>query len=318
VSDTKRDGGAGGTDASGDRDARTSGDGGVDGPQPVFVGDVQGCAEELEELIERLEDKYGDDFLLYSVGDLVNRGPGNLHVLTRMRALVEDGRAQPVLGNHEIHLVAVAVELRPLGERDTFGDVLGSAERDDWVEWLRRRPIAVSGAIGASPFALVHASVHPDWDLATLRREAARVEAELGAEDLDVTWRLLAGRPAEAEPGSVRDVLGRILTCRSVRRAEKWTSAVPNGEGVPWHEAWSKREHGYGIVYGHWALQGLHVAPGLRGLDTGCVHHGRGRDGFLTAWLPGPAPADAPERAAFEVPDARFWQVPARYQYYRW
>jgi hypothetical protein len=64
-------------------------------------------------------------------------------------------------------------------------------------------------------------------------------------------------------------------------------------------------------VYGHWSLQGLHVARGLRGLDTGCVHHGRGRDGFLTAWLPDPA-ADEP----FGLPDAAFWKIPARRAYY--
>jgi diadenosine tetraphosphatase ApaH/serine/threonine PP2A family protein phosphatase len=74
---------------------------------------------------------------------------------------------------------------------------------------------------------------------------------------------------------------------------------------------WSARSHGYGIVYGHWALQGLHVAPGLRGLDTGCVHHGRGRDGVLTAWLPDPS-AQTP----FDVPDDRFWQEAARRAYY--
>ena len=78
-----------------------------------------------------------------------------------------------------------------------------------------------------------------------------------------------------------------------------------------WHEVWRERAHPYGVVYGHWALQGLHVAPGLRGLDTGCVHHGRGRDGFLTAWLPDPNAAQP-----FDVPDERIWQVPARRPYY--
>jgi hypothetical protein len=87
---------------------------------------------------------------------------------------------------------------------------------------------------------------------------------------------------------------------------------------VPWHRAWSARGHDYCVVYGHWALQGLHVARGLRGLDTGCVHHGRGRAGMLTAWLPGLARGGAAGEAAswpFDVPDDRFWQVPALERY---
>lgn len=294
----------------------------ADAPQIVFVGDVQGCSDELDELLARVCAAFGDDgFVLHSVGDLVNRGPGTLRVLTRMRALEEAGRAVSVLGNHELHLIMVALELRELGERDTFGDVLESAERDDWLAWLRTRPVAVTGTLGpaslASPFAMVHASVHPEWDLEQLAREAARVERELGAADIEVTRRLLGRDVGDAEPGSPRDVLGRLVSCRSVKRGG-WSSGVPNGEGVPWHEAWAKHEHDYGVVYGHWALQGLHVAPGLRGLDTGCVHHGRGRDGFLTAWLPNARSQAAPGRDVFDAPDERFWQIPARSRYYLW
>ena len=297
----------------GEDDAR----GAADGRRLVFVGDVQGCIDEFDELLARLRDAFGEDgFTLHSVGDVVNRGPGTLRVLERMRELVVAGRAVNVIGNHELHLVMVALELRQLGERDTFDDVLESSECEDWVDWLRGRPLAVTGEIGDSPFAMVHASVHPEWKLDQLVREAARIERELGADDIESARRLLAESPGDAEPGSIRDVLGRVVSCRSVKR-DQWSSAVPNGEGVPWHEAWSKAEHDYGVVYGHWALQGLHVARGLRGLDTGCVHHGRGRDGYLTAWLPDAGPAQGGERRdAFEAPDERFWQIPARSGYY--
>ena len=96
--------------------------------------------------------------------------------------------------------------------------------------------------------------------------------------------------------------------------AGAWSSEPPEllGEAYrPWHEAWAARGHGYGVVYGHWALQGLHVAPWLRGLDTGCVHHGRGRRGVLTAWLPDPT-AETP----FAAPDENLWEIPARRSYY--
>ncbi len=285
-----------------------------DAPQPIFVGDIQGCADEFDELLARIHDRFGDEFFLHAVGDLINRGPGNLRVLSRMRALEEAGRGQCVLGNHELHFLMVALGLREVGERDSIMDVVESVERDDWVHWLRTRPLVVAGTIGASRFALVHASVHPDWGLDTLLREAATVEALLGHSDLGKARTLLAERPDRAPAGSPRDVLGRLLTGRSTR-GERWSSALPDGANVAWHADWSKRGHDYGIVYGHWALQGLHVAPGLRGLDTGCVHHGRDRDGMLTAWLP-TAP-DGSSTSAFAIPDDRLLQVRAHRHYYR-
>jgi hypothetical protein len=134
------------------------------------------------------------------------------------------------------------------------------------------------------------------------------VEARLGDSDPRELERLLAADRARDED---RDLLGRLTSCRSVGASDAWSTEPPDAGEVAWHERWSARGHRFGVVYGHWSLQGLHVARWLRGLDTGCVHHGRGRAGMLTAWLPAPDD-DRP----FEVPDARFWQVPARRAYY--
>ncbi len=82
---------------------------------------------------------------------------------------------------------------------------------------------------------------------------------------------------------------------------------------MPGHELWAANAHDYGLVYGHWSMQGLHVAPRLRGLDSGCVHHGRGRDGFLTAWVPDTAQRDPFAATAAE---ASLWLIPANRAYY--
>jgi hypothetical protein len=110
------------------------------------------------------------------------------------------------------------------------------------------------------------------------------------------------------------DRLGRFVSARSALAGGGWSPEPPERltDAEPWHAAWLRAGHDYGVVYGHWAVQGLHVAPRLRGLDTGCVHHGRDRDGFLTAWLPDPRAPDP-----FAVPDAHFWQVRAHRPYYR-
>jgi bis(5'-nucleosyl)-tetraphosphatase (symmetrical) len=277
--------------------------------QPIFVGDVQGCAEELGELLGRARADYGDRFELWSVGDLINRGPGNLEVLRRLRELVEAGRARCVLGNHEIGLLLTAAGLRERKPLDSFGDVLAAADAADWLAWLRRRPLLETGQLGQQRFAMVHASVHPGWSLAELEQRVRRVEARLGAPDARDATSLLAADP-ERDPD--RDLLGRLTQARSVTRAGGWSAELPGGELEAWHRSWSARGPDYCVVYGHWAMQGLHVAPRLRGLDTGCVHHGRGRDGALTAWLPDPG-----ARTPFDVPDEHFWHIPARRVYYQ-
>ena len=244
-------------------------------------------------------------------GDLVNRGPDNLRALERMRELVEAGRGHYVLGNHEISLISISLGLRDLGPDDSVGDVLGAPDAGEWIDWLRARPLTATGEIDGQRFAMLHAAVDPDWSLETLETHAAAIRDRL-AESPEAARAFLA---AELEPGSLRDHLGRLTRCRSVTPDGGWSSSEPESPATAWHQAWALRGHGYGIVYGHWARQGLHVAPGLRGLDTGCVHHGRGRDGFLTAWLP-----DSRRRSEggrpFDVPDDRFWQIPVRRRYY--
>ena len=282
--------------------------------QPIFVGDVQGCAEELAELIRRAEAAFADAFSLWVVGDLVNRGPDNRRALELVRELVEAGRCEYVLGNHEIHLLSTALGLRELEPNDSLDDVLAAPDAKEWVDWLLARPLAVAGELAGQRFVMVHASVAPDWSADDVIRHASEAAAPL-AVSKESARAFLA---MDAVPGSPRDHLARITRCRSVEPGGGWSSQLPEPPARPWHEAWAERGHDYGIVYGHWALQGLHVATGLRGLDTGCVHHGRGRDGFLTAWLPDPEAASGGARRSdvFAVPDDRFWQIPACRQYY--
>lgn len=283
--------------------------------QPIFVGDVQGCADELDELLARAERSFGDEFEIYVVGDLINRGPANLRALERVRAFVEVGRGHYVLGNHEIGFLRVAFGLCGPEPGDSVQDVLMSREATEWVDWLRRRPLVVAGEIAGERFAVVHAAVHPHWSLAELTRQARRVELQLGAAQLEAAVELLStpacGGPS---PGSRQDVLARLTRCRSVR-GEHWSSDLPKHPEEAWHVQWSRQRHDYGVVYGHWALQGLHVAAGLRGLDTGCVHHGHGGSvGRLTCWLPGWRRCTG--SGLFGVPDDSFWHFPARRRYY--
>jgi len=279
--------------------------------QRIFVGDVQGCGDELAELVARATDAFGDEFALWITGDLVNRGPDNFGPLELVRGLVEDGRAEYVLGNHEISLLAVEFGLRELEPNDTFGDVLSGAGAADWIDWLRCRPLVVSGQIEDQRFAMVHAAADPDWSLEDLIGIGKQVSEHLSV-SRERAREFLARDPA-LDP--LRDALGRMTRCRSVTLDGGWSSDEPELPEEAWHHAWSVRGHDYCLVYGHWARQGLHVEVGLRGLDTGCIHHGRTRDGFLTAWLPESGPRENGQRP-FDLPDDRFWQIPAKRRYY--
>jgi bis(5'-nucleosyl)-tetraphosphatase (symmetrical) len=273
--------------------------------QRIFVGDVQGCADELDEILARARREFGNDFELWSVGDLVNRGPKSYEALARVRERVEAGRGELVLGNHELALLGRWLGVRPAGPSDSMEDLLGRADLDEWCDWLRQRPLALAGELGERSFLMVHAAVAPSWTREAALAAARAAEALLAAPERSALAAALARRD---------DHFGRLVSCRSALPGGRWSAEAPDRllGAEPWHAAWARAEHDYGVVYGHWALQGLHVAPQLRGLDTGCVHHGRDHDGFLTAWLPDPRARDP-----FAVPDERFWQVRARRSYYR-
>ena len=282
--------------------------------QKLFVGDVQGCAQELAELVARADDAFGAEWSLHLVGDVINRGPDNVRALALVRERCEAERGEMVLGNHEIGFLRAALGLARPRPSDTTGDLLALADRDEWIDWLRRRPLALAGQLGARPYAMVHAASHPAWDLGSLAVAARRVEAALRAPELDAVTDFL-GRSSDAASGgrgSPAEDLQRLVSCRSAGpAADAWSAREPGADRRAWHAVWREAGHAHGIVYGHWAVQGLHVAPGLRGLDTGCVHHGRGGDRHLTGWLPDETRADP-----FALPDAGFWRVPAKRRYW--
>ena len=271
--------------------------------QRIFIGDVQGCADELGDVAARAERSFGRDFELWLVGDTVNRGPASLLVLQRLRALHDEGRARVVLGNHDLSLLRVAYGQREFVAGDTFRDVLEATDAESWLEWVRSWPLVASGQLGDQDFAMVHASVAPGWSLEKLEANARRVEARLH-ESRREAKRLLAAKPGD-DPDA--DVLARLTRARSVDALGRWSSREPGTPDDAWHRRWSTHDPDYGVVYGHWATQGLHVARNLRGLDTGCVYHGAFGDRHLTAWLPPPDAA-----TPFEVPDEHFWRIPGR------
>src|SRR5690606_20362170 len=141
------------------------------------IGDIQGCHRELLDLLDAIRFDAPRDRLWFT-GDLVNRGPESLEVLRFVRAL--GAGTVVVLGNHDLHLLAAAARRERLRPKDTLDEVLQAPDRDELLEWLRRRPLAHRDA--ALGFLMVHAGLPPQWSAAEAVERAAEVEAVLGSE----------------------------------------------------------------------------------------------------------------------------------------
>jgi len=219
----------------------------------IFIGDIQGCREELEALLAKLRFDPASD-VLCPVGDLVNRGPDSLGALRLLCKL----DAQGVLGNHDLHLLQRAAGLRASRVGDTLEELLDSDEREVLLAWLAKLPFVRRW----DDVYLVHAGLHPRW------RDPVRELA--GADPL---------HPSEAAQFAVR---ARYCEPDGARPGRDDSSKVAPGPPFrPWHAFYRADEHGNRTAaFGHWATQGLLVKPHLRGLDTGCVW---GRE--LTAWI---------------------------------
>jgi bis(5'-nucleosyl)-tetraphosphatase (symmetrical) len=244
-----------------------------------LVGDVQGCNEPFERLLASIGFSPSRDQLVV-LGDLVNRGPGSLAVLRRLRGF--GAAATCLLGNHDLHLLAVAAGARALHEGDTFGDVLGDAERDAHLDWLRGRPLACE----AEGWLCVHAGVVPQWAPSQTLALAYEVGAMLRGPCCGDFLRAMYGDAPARWSGELQgvarwrfvvNVLTRIRFCSAegeldLKTKEGATAARPGF--MPWFEVPGRASAGQPIACGHWSTLGLVDRPDLLAIDTGCVWGG--------------------------------------------
>lgn len=244
-----------------------------------LLGDVQGCLEPLERLLQTVGFSASRD-RLFVLGDLVNRGPDSLGVLRKLRSM--EGSATCLLGNHDLHLLAVAHGVRQPHRSDTLGAVLDAPDRDAWVHWLRQQRLAVHDA----GWLMVHAGVLPAWDVAQTMHLAGEVESMLRSPDLGAFLHEMYGnQPAswsDALTGLDRwrcvvNALTRLRFCSAQGEMEFATKEGAHGapEGfMPWFDVPERRTRGVPVAFGHWSTLGLVNRADLLALDTGCVWGG--------------------------------------------
>ena len=247
------------------------------------IGDVQGCADQLEDLLTRLCFDASRDRLWF-VGDLVNRGPRSLDTLRFVRSL--DDTAVAVLGNHDLHLLAIARAAAGLKRTDAgLVPVLDAPDRDVLLDWLLGRPLMHhDAALGAS---LLHAGLPPQWTLAVALDCAREVERRLQGEHVGQLFAHMYGD----EPSVWRDELEgwdrlrfsinaftRLRVCaledgRMLLKYKGPPETAPPG-AAPWFRVPWRKTDGQRLVFGHWSALGYVAENGVLGLDTGCVWGG--------------------------------------------
>jgi bis(5'-nucleosyl)-tetraphosphatase (symmetrical) len=248
------------------------------------IGDLQGCAHEAELLLDRVALDAGGPHQVFFVGDLINRGPESLAALRRVKALQEAGQAEALLGNHDLHLLAVYSGVQSRSGSDTLDDILDAPDVDALMDWLRRRPMAMSVA-GA---LLVHAGVLPQWTAEQALALAQELEAVLRGPDYRDFLREMYGnepdRWDDALEGNHRlrcivNALTRMRFCSPegvMDFKEKESAGAPPGSGlIPWFDLPERATAASTVVFGHWSALGLVMREHLIGLDSGCVWGGK-------------------------------------------
>jgi bis(5'-nucleosyl)-tetraphosphatase (symmetrical) len=241
-----------------------------------LIGDVQGCCDALDRLLAKIGFSPSRD-AIYVLGDLVNRGPESLETLRRLRGF--GASATCLLGNHDLNLLAVAQGVRKPHRGDTILEILEAPDRDEWLDWLRQRRMAVF----EHGWLMVHAGVVPQWDAAQTMALAAEVEALLQGDALhEFLPQMYGDQPArwnDALSGAARwrfviNVLTRIRFVAADGSLDLSSKEGPAGAPTgfaPWFDAPGRRTEGTPIAFGHWASLGLIERPDLIALDTGCV-----------------------------------------------
>lgn len=246
------------------------------------IGDIQGCYESLLRLLDRIGfDPIRDR--LWFVGDLVNRGPDSLATLRFVKGLGES--ALTVLGNHDLHLLALAVGNSKQKEKSNLDPVLQAPDRDELLDWLRHRPLMHLDQ--HKDFALIHAGLPPQWDLDTALSCAREVAAVLqGPDYADYLQAMYGDAPARwsaALSGMERlrfitNCFTRLRYCDAAGTLVLKDKAAPGSQaagGLPWFAVPGRATQDVRIIFGHWSTLGYSVAFNTWALDTGCVWQGR-------------------------------------------
>ena len=243
------------------------------------IGDLQGCYDPLQRLLERIQFAPAHD-TLWLVGDLVNRGPQSLEVLRFIKSLGE--AAVTVLGNHDLHLLALAAGFGRVHKSDTFGPILAAPDRDALLHWLQHQRLAWR----EGEYLLLHAGLMPGWSADDAMRLAAEAEVVLQQQDARDFFAQMYGDSPRAWRDNLQGIdrirvivntFTRMRYCSAQGEMDFHHKGAPGSQPpglFPWFDVPERRSAHTTIIMGHWSTLGLIHRPNLLALDTGCLWGG--------------------------------------------
>ena len=247
------------------------------------IGDIQGCDSALGRLLDLIGFSASRD-TVYLLGKLVNRGPDSAAVLRRCMA--HGDALRPLLGNHDLHLLAAAHGARKPSRRDTLASILEAPDRDALLQWLRLQPLARQHVYGGTPLLMVHAGVLPAWTAAETLDLADEVHRVLQSADLPAFLQQMYGNTPDhwnaslTGPDRLRVIVNaltrlRFCSAQGVMDFDSTESASAAPPGLmPWFDVPGRSTADTLIAFGHWSTLGWLNRPHCLGLDTGCVWGG--------------------------------------------
>jgi len=243
------------------------------------VGDIQGCYDPLMRLLDQVNFDSDKDTLL-CVGDLVNRGPKSLKVLRFLKGL--NNQCVSVLGNHDIHLLAMMYGIRQPRDKDTLSKVINAPDADEISTWLRSKPLMVTN--DKRKFIMSHAGIYPWWNIKQAEKNARFVEKYFKNEDKCIH---LLSKIYSNQPTKWSNDLGKVQRARfTINAFTRMRFCSPKGHlnfsesgfkgktrknRVPWFEFENNGLNNYKVIFGHWSALGLLNTKLHLALDTGCV-----------------------------------------------
>jgi bis(5'-nucleosyl)-tetraphosphatase (symmetrical) len=244
------------------------------------IGDIQGCYHAFQALLERIQFNAASD-RLWLVGDLINRGSGSLEVLRW--CYQHRDNIQTVLGNHDLHTIAVAHGIRKPNRSDTLQAILEAPDADVLLSWLRHQPLMVS----STDYVMVHAGLLPQWDINQALAYAKEVESALQSETyVDFLLNMYGNTPHVWHDGlqgydrlrAITNAMTRMRVCTAEGGLDfsfkGGLGDVPEGL-IPWFNLPNRVAKEPIIIVGHWSAIGLHQHQNVYALDTGCLWGGQ-------------------------------------------
>lgn len=242
------------------------------------VGDIQGCLTPLQCLLDEVSFNLQDDEL-WIVGDLINRGPDSLGTIRLIQQLGTSARI--VLGNHDLHFLAVAFNTTSAGKNDTFADILEAPDRDEITHWLLQQPLIYTDPSG--DYTMVHAGIPPMWDIDQATAYAEEVQAALTSDNAVTYFENMYGNtPSDWNENLSGYTRLRVITnyftrmrfCTADGELDFKNKEAQHTDSnfAPWFSFPARKTKNDNILFGHWAsLQGITNTNKALALDTGCV-----------------------------------------------